>query len=592
MKFIQAYIEKIDESSLKIFIKTLNLGSSDFSVGTESFILPNDRTKLQNLPDEVYRTDAPKNINKSDFKNKITQILNLSVSSVDIDTINKDLKDTFSKGFDTEDLLAPLTGGLDASLLEVSAEALNRYEATQETVQSLGASRSPGLEGEGEDNYKQIYDDLAETLLEAGVISQADYDEAIESPVPNPDLLNEINNQIDYYNFSSLDYEDEDESFTDGEKQKLPSNEFFNEALAEETISNNPIAQNIASKPTVGNQRPVVDYSNLSVDKMQSLNNLPPGLTEKFKGISGERLIEPVPTPIYHAGDAFLASENNSGITCSRDEQYKMRGHTRSGAVYIYAGRDMSGMEPNISEDDTQSESNNIVFQPNNLVSDSSYIYLSQKADVDTLLRVAAPGTYGKKIKKLSDQRIDETRTGLSLVAMKADDIVLMSRVSGIRLITGTDSKNSRGAEQTSSFGIDLIAGNDDSDLQPLVKGTNLKTYLQGLSKVVDGIRAVLMDFLTSQLKFNAAMAKHRHYDPYLITLAFMSTSGQSPLAFNEGKNFASPEATQAFTVAGMEGVRQQANIVSVMMNKENNDNNAFSPIGPYRILSPRNRTN
>ena len=54
----------------------------------------------------------------------------------------------------------------------------------------------------------------------------------------------------------------------------------------------------------------------------------------------------------------------------------------------------------------------------------------------------------------------------------------------GIKLITKTDNQNSQGGDVRSILGIDLIAGNDDSDLQPMVKGDNLKNCLMSMSKV------------------------------------------------------------------------------------------------------------
>ena len=83
-----------------------------------------------------------------------------------------------------------------------------------------------------------------------------------------------------------------------------------------------------------------------------------------------------------------------------------------------------------------------------------------------------------------------------------------MSRVTGIRLITGTDKKSTKGGNQYSKFGIDLIAGNDDTDLQPLVKGDNLQVYLESMSNTLDQLRAVVFDFISSQLKFNAEVVK------------------------------------------------------------------------------------
>ena len=228
--------------------------------------------------------------------------------------------------------------------------------------------------------------------------------------------------------------------------------------------------------------------------------------------------------------------------------------------------------------------------KPNDLISDASYVYLSQKSDVDSLLQVAG-GTYSKVIKKVSDSS-SETRQGISLAAVKADDVVIMSRVSGIRLITGTDSKSTKGGDQFSKFGIDLIAGNDDTDLQPLVKGDNLQVYLETLSNTLDELRAVVYDFISSQMKFNAEVGRHDHYDPFSILMGFMSTNGANPLAVNGGKSFISPQASSAFTISALEGVRQQSNIINIMQNRTNNDINAFSKIGAYKILSEKNRTN
>ena len=85
---------------------------------------------------------------------------------------------------------------------------------------------------------------------------------------------------------------------------------------------NNSISRAVTENPTVGNQAPVVNRTNLSTADSQTLINLPKEFTDGFKGVLGEKLIEPVPTPIYYAGDSYLSSDNNSGIICSRDEHY------------------------------------------------------------------------------------------------------------------------------------------------------------------------------------------------------------------------------------------------------------------------------
>ena len=258
----------------------------------------------------------------------------------------------------------------------------------------------------------------------------------------------------------------------------------------------------------------------------------------------------------------------------------------------MYAGMSSENIEPVEYSEDTDKEEL-INPQPISLVSDSSYVYVSQKADVDSLFfEGVAGGTYSKAIKPFLKKGNTETRQGLSLVAMKADDVLIMSRASGIRLVTGTDKNNTRGGRQYAKYGIDLIAGNDDSDLQPLVKGDNLIVYLKNLSNVVSKLRAIIFEHITSQTKFNAAMQKHSHYDPFSIFLATAATQGTNPLAINGGKGLASEEAVFGGASVLVEALSLQVKAKKTAITRVNNDSNAFSKLGAYNILSEKNRTN
>ena len=77
-----------------------------------------------------------------------------------------------------------------------------------------------------------------------------------------------------------------------------------------------------------------------------------------------------------------------------------------------------------------------------------------------------------------------------STVALKADTLRFIAR-ENIKLVTKTDWKNSQGGELTnmvqSNFGINLIAMNDDKDMQPLVKGNNLKECLREIMASIHG---------------------------------------------------------------------------------------------------------
>tara|TARA_Y100000114_G_scaffold43773_1_gene39287 strand:- start:5178 stop:6821 length:1644 start_codon:yes stop_codon:yes gene_type:complete len=543
---IQLSVEKNGDTLVLSFRQLKMTLEASYQSTDKTFIIPNEKAKLKNYVDEVYSKSSPLNApNKADFvKQIINYILKINVDSVDINSLNDFLDNKLEIKLDD-----PTYFGNVAVELGNKLDPLKEF---QDTVSNI------------EKKNKELYNAINE-----------------ESTFP----LDETN--IDDEDF---DFEGESEQFSRSET---------------DTGSNLDMQRNMPL-PAVGGKKPVASRSGMSTSKAGQLNNLPDSITVELKGVGGDRNIEPVPKPIYYSGDSYLESENNSGIICSRDEHYRLRPQTGIGAVYIYAGRKGSpkkeGPALTLSEQADPEEANRkkVTGEANDLVSDSAYIYVSQKSDVDSLLKVTAKGSYGKKFIKLSDSRNaeQETRKGLSLVAMKADDIVLMSRVAGIRLITAPDKKSSKavpgvdGGEVISKFGIDLIAGNDDSDLQPLVKGENLKLYLENLSDVIDSVRAVLVDFINSQSKFNAAVMKHTHYDPYLITMGFLSTNGSNPLAFNGGKGYGSIEVVTAGKMALLDTARQQANILSIMLNRTGNDVNAFNPIGQYKILSEKNRTN
>ena len=131
---------------------------------------------------------------------------------------------------------------------------------------------------------------------------------------------------------------------------------------------------------------------------------------------------------------------------------------------------------------------------------DASRLYISQKTDIDDNLDLAT-GNVGR------------VKAG-SAIGIKSDSIRIVAR-QGIKLITGTDVKNSTGESLYSISGIDLIAGNDDSNLQPLVLGDNINESLQKLSDHVDKLAGIVSTAITYQMKFNAKTALHTHISPF-----------------------------------------------------------------------------
>lgn len=530
-----------DKTNLTSVILTYEEDGSGVSEETKTFSLPDEENRIQQYVDSVFSSnEPPSNITKQNFRQQIVDYsINIATKSPNYDEVNKYYDVVLNtpetqNAVPTENFLKAVEEYLD-QIQKEKEENLSIYQQSLAPEDSINYSS-------GDDEYDP--DSLQDEEWE---------DVELDYPTSNR-------------KYASSGFEDPEKAFAD-EQKKL-----------------------FGDKPTEGGNRPVVDMAGMSVEKTKVFASLPASSTSEFKGIAGAKLIEPVPEPIYYPGDSYLKGENNSGIICSRDEIYRLRGHSKSGAVYIYAGR--VGDEKNQSSpEDFSNPELESPSQPNNLISDSAYIYISQKADVDSLYKYkVAKGTYSKTVAGLTKEGEVETRQGISLAAIKADDVVIMSRVSGIRLITGTDVKNSKGGDQNSKFGIDLIGGNDDSDLQPLVKGTNLLKYLTFLSDSIDDIRKVLYDFMNSQSKLNAIVAKHTHYDQFGI---FLGTAGpKNPLAINGGKGLPSDELMSAGTTSLMETLRQQANTVNAILNKIGNDTNALTKIGSYKILSEKNRTN
>ena len=144
---------------------------------------------------------------------------------------------------------------------------------------------------------------------------------------------------------------------------------------------------------------------------------------------------------------------------------------------------------------------------------DAARIYLSQKSDVD--------GYFGLKRPSGGGSTSDAKGYYKSTVALKADTIRVIGRES-IRLVTRTDQLDSQGGELSnadkSGYGIDLIAMNDPDDLQPMVKGENLKDCLNAMLQVIENVATILDNFVTYQQSMNRAVMSHTHMSPFFGT--------------------------------------------------------------------------
>jgi hypothetical protein len=138
---------------------------------------------------------------------------------------------------------------------------------------------------------------------------------------------------------------------------------------------------------------------------------------------------------------------------------------------------------------------------------DAARVYISQKADPDSYFGLAA-GIVG-------NTKPDSPR---STVAIKADTLRFVAR-ENIKLVTRTDKKNSQGGDvtnaSTTGYGIDLIAMNDDRDMQPLVKGSNLQQCLTETLDAIHDLRELFKNFLEYNRNLTQAILTHTHRSPF-----------------------------------------------------------------------------
>ena len=260
----------------------------------------------------------------------------------------------------------------------------------------------------------------------------------------------------------------------------------------------------------------------------KDIKNLPPEMREliednvNYQGLNVDNLREPV--PIFNRGDGEVvyANKNNSWIVLGRDRPatkisgYGGAGGTQCASIDLVTGR-MSSVKGGPKSD---------IWVAPNFKSDAARIYISQKTDIDKNFDLVEGGV-----------GISKAKSGIGI---KADAVRIIGR-EGIKLVTQTDKKNSQGGKIKSTAGIDLIAGNDDSQqsikkigglpglgkkvnfLQPLVKGDNLTDALTEMTKQIGDLATRFNQFANAQMRYNTALQFHTHLVPPLPAIAVPS---------------------------------------------------------------------
>ena len=237
----------------------------------------------------------------------------------------------------------------------------------------------------------------------------------------------------------------------------------------------------------------------------------PPGQ----RGMLGEPISEPVPNFNQLDDDTIIQGFNNTWIVLGRDRPgSKLTGYgaglepqTQAGAIDICVGR----MSPHV-EDRSKRTKKVLEIDPNftedrdeygKIIVDAARVYISQKADIDDYFKIVDTKKGVGNIK---------TR---SAVAMKADAVRIISRDGGIKLVTQelgkTNSVFSTPNNAKAPRGIDIIAGNEDKYLQPMVLGQNLVNFLVDLLESIDKIVGTVGKLESDLMTLSTTLMFHVH---------------------------------------------------------------------------------
>tara|TARA_R110000851_G_scaffold89631_3_gene195578 strand:+ start:594 stop:1475 length:882 start_codon:yes stop_codon:yes gene_type:complete len=243
-----------------------------------------------------------------------------------------------------------------------------------------------------------------------------------------------------------------------------------------------------------------------------------------FTGVTGERsglnngpIVEAVPQYNVTPSEKVQQGENNAYIIIGRDRPRGPEGgiggeiaNTGAGCIDIIAG--MAG----VTAKNTDADGEPVVTNKNPDL-DSARIYISQRArDIDS-----------EEYFSLAEGQVGFVEQS-SAIAIKADSVRLIGR-QGIKLVTGDSYSGGSGfwiGDNTQ--GIDLIAGNDDEDLQPLVKGNDLAKVLDRIINLLTELEGAIN--ATTAFAIAAAIPI---YPPVPAALALLKFEQQSMKSFN-----------------------------------------------------------
>jgi hypothetical protein len=265
----------------------------------------------------------------------------------------------------------------------------------------------------------------------------------------------------------------------------------------------------LIDSPQRAKQESALDLARLPADERERLESLTPEQQADELGVSGKDTADEDSPNLISLSNERLIRKGNVSLRLGKDRHTDRRsgfggkGNTHCAAIDIVAGH--LGTHAKKRNKKGKAFYCNPDFQL-----DAARIYISQKSNVDGYFNIAR----NKKI----DSGLTSYEKPRSAIALKADVVRVIGR-ENIKLITRTDKRNSQNGELTnmdkSAYGIDLIAMNDATDLQPLVKGHSLVECIESVLQLVTNVSTILDNFVTYQQGFNKSIQAHTHMSPF-----------------------------------------------------------------------------
>jgi hypothetical protein len=302
-----------------------------------------------------------------------------------------------------------------------------------------------------------------------------------------------------------------------------------------------------------------IDYRDLSNNE-KKLIELDSNQRIFAPGIGCKNLVEPQPEFILADCETIYSGKNNSYIILGRDRPasrlsgYGGKGDTGAGSIDLVVG--LGAPRPR-----TVDKPGNKLYADPNFILDSARIHISQRTDIDDNFRLAA-GSVG----------ISKGKSGIGI---KADAVRVIGR-EGVKIVTGGDKINSQGSQLLTIPGIDLIAGNDDSDMQSIPKGENVLEAITRLADHVNELTSIVFKMLDIQNQFDIQVTTHFHNSPF----------------FGAPNTPSGPLAVQGPIKMADHLLTTMKDLMTTKMNLSNFKLNYLQPGGAKYINSRWNKTN